>query len=256
MRLIFSILLGAVFVNCFAQVGNTSVATVDGVTFDKFKGKVFVPIRKIEKPLRVYVGWDNESRQIEIDEKPLDPALIVKLFDGTNCVDVAGLADAGIKVEKISDGWNLQSSRAQVNVVPGAQSVEISLSAQRLLGWQGDTLVINTHVSTGKRGFSTPTGEYTAGPEKSRHRTSSKYDDAPMPWAVQLKGGYFIHGSPSVPKYPASHGCVRMPYRRGANAAEYFFNWVHKGSAISIRREWSEEALAFLEPETLDATKN
>jgi lipoprotein-anchoring transpeptidase ErfK/SrfK len=24
-------------------------------------------------------------------------------------------------------------------------------------------------------------------------------------------GGYAIHGNPSVPPYPASHGCVRVP---------------------------------------------
>ena len=25
------------------------------------------------------------------------------------------------------------------------------------------------------------------------------------------KGGFAIHGYPSVPAYPASHGCVRIP---------------------------------------------
>ena len=24
-------------------------------------------------------------------------------------------------------------------------------------------------------------------------------------------GGYAIHGSPSVPRYPVSHGCIRIP---------------------------------------------
>ncbi|MFP5299042.1 MAG: L,D-transpeptidase family protein, partial [Actinomycetota bacterium] len=24
-------------------------------------------------------------------------------------------------------------------------------------------------------------------------------------------GGYAFHGSPSVPTYPASHGCIRLP---------------------------------------------
>ena len=24
-------------------------------------------------------------------------------------------------------------------------------------------------------------------------------------------GGYAIHGNPSVPPYPASHGCIRVP---------------------------------------------
>jgi lipoprotein-anchoring transpeptidase ErfK/SrfK len=29
------------------------------------------------------------------------------------------------------------------------------------------------------------------------------------PW--YFRGGYALHGSPSVPSYPASHGCIRMP---------------------------------------------
>ena len=38
----------------------------------------------------------------------------------------------------------------------------------------------------------------------------------PSPLGVLLNpmyfvGGYAIHGNPSVPPYPASHGCVRVP---------------------------------------------
>ena len=29
------------------------------------------------------------------------------------------------------------------------------------------------------------------------------------PW--YFRGGYAVHGSPSVPGYPASHGCIRLP---------------------------------------------
>jgi len=28
---------------------------------------------------------------------------------------------------------------------------------------------------------------------------------------MYFTGGYAIHGTPSVPPYPASHGCVRIP---------------------------------------------
>jgi lipoprotein-anchoring transpeptidase ErfK/SrfK len=28
---------------------------------------------------------------------------------------------------------------------------------------------------------------------------------------MYFTGGYAIHGNPSVPPYPASHGCVRVP---------------------------------------------
>ncbi len=231
----------------FSQFESADNITLDGITFSNQSGKLYVPIRRVEKPLKVYVGWDNENRNILIDDKPIPKEAIYQLFDGSNLVDVDSLSSVGLKVEKSKEGLKVSSSRATVEIVSGKQSVEISLKDQRLMAWQGDILVMSTNVSTGKRGFSTPVGEYTAGPEKSRHRTSSKYDDAPMPWAIQLKGGYFIHGSASVPKYPASHGCVRMPYRRGPNAAKYLFDWINLGTQIEIRREWSEVALSFIE---------
>ena len=30
-------------------------------------------------------------------------------------------------------------------------------------------------------------------------------------YPLYFKGGFAIHGYPSVPAYPASHGCVRIP---------------------------------------------
>jgi lipoprotein-anchoring transpeptidase ErfK/SrfK len=32
-----------------------------------------------------------------------------------------------------------------------------------------------------------------------------------MPYAQYFLGGYAMHEYPSVPAYPASHGCVRLP---------------------------------------------
>ncbi len=32
-----------------------------------------------------------------------------------------------------------------------------------------------------------------------------------MPYASYFVGGFAMHAYPSVPTYPASHGCVRVP---------------------------------------------
>ena len=37
----------------------------------------------------------------------------------------------------------------------------------------------------------------------------------------------------SVPKYPASHGCIRVPLTEG-NPAKLFYEWVSKGTPIEI----------------------
>ncbi len=31
-----------------------------------------------------------------------------------------------------------------------------------------------------------------------------------MPYCMHFSGGYALHGSPTVPGYNASHGCVRL----------------------------------------------
>lgn len=234
----------------FGQATDDSVVKVAGVSYEKLPGRLYVPIRAIEKPLKVYVGWNNDKREITIDEKPIDADHYFKTYDGTNMVDVFALNTAGLKVEPgpTKGSLKISSAKASVIVAPGEKYVEISLKDQRLVAWQGEWKVMETHVSTGRSGYGTPVGDYTAGPEKSRYRVSRKYDDAPMPYAVQLKGGYFVHGSGSVPRYPASHGCVRMPLV-GQNAAKYFFNWVDIGTSISITREWSDKALELMKPE-------
>ena len=34
---------------------------------------------------------------------------------------------------------------------------------------------------------------------------------APMPYCMHFNGGYALHGSPAVPDFNASHGCIRVP---------------------------------------------
>jgi lipoprotein-anchoring transpeptidase ErfK/SrfK len=66
-------------------------------------------------------------------------------------------------------------------------------------------------VSTGRKGYSTPTGAY--GVERMHRKYhSKKYDGAPMPYAIFFHGGYAIHGTTDLKRLGriASHGCVRL----------------------------------------------
>ncbi len=54
----------------------------------------------------------------------------------------------------------------------------------------------------------TPRGDFTFGRHIAGMRISY-LGELWRPW--YFTGGYAIHGSPSVPTYPASHGCVRVP---------------------------------------------
>ncbi len=70
----------------------------------------------------------------------------------------------------------------------------------------------NWKVSTGKPGFATPSGTYTA-TSMNKIWYSKEWDNAPMPHAVFfMKDGHAIHGTTEVKNLgkPASHGCVRL----------------------------------------------
>ena len=51
-------------------------------------------------------------------------------------------------------------------------------------------------------------------------------------WAEEIRANGFT----SVPDSPASHGCIRMPLT-GGNPARFFYEWVHRGTPVSIRRD-------------------
>ena len=67
-------------------------------------------------------------------------------------------------------------------------------------------------VSTGVRGYSTPSGNFTAS-SMNKIWYSKQWDNAPMPHAIFFtKDGHAIHGSLETKKLgrAASHGCVRV----------------------------------------------
>jgi peptidoglycan hydrolase-like protein with peptidoglycan-binding domain len=87
----------------------------------------------------------------------------------------------------------------------------VSKDTQTLVVYDGDQVVTTSNVSTGKRGHTTPSGIFSIIEKKKTH-FSNLYDDAPMPWMQRITwSGVALHESHSVPSYPASHGCVRMP---------------------------------------------
>jgi len=87
----------------------------------------------------------------------------------------------------------------------------VSLSAQKVDIYRGTTLITTSAVSTGMPGHATKAGVFTI-LEKKRHHHSNIYSGAPMPWMNRITwSGTALHAG-IVPGYPASHGCIRLPY--------------------------------------------
>jgi lipoprotein-anchoring transpeptidase ErfK/SrfK len=114
--------------------------------------------------------------------------------------------------------------------------VEVDKTHQVLRAYQGNRLVLETRISTGRWDRSTPNGQYSAGDKFLMHY-SKLYHHAPMPYSIQINGNVFIHGFTSVPRYPASHGCIRVPLD-GDNPAKRFYDWVEPGTPVEIGGRW------------------
>jgi peptidoglycan hydrolase-like protein with peptidoglycan-binding domain len=73
----------------------------------------------------------------------------------------------------------------------------------------------------------TPTGTFAVG------RKIDAEEHAPLGVLYRpmyFKGGYAVHGSRSVPAYPASHGCVRVSYQD----EDWLFPLIRPGTPVTI----------------------
>lgn len=87
----------------------------------------------------------------------------------------------------------------------------VSIGDQRVSVYGSDGLVARAPVSTGMRGHSTPQGVFSVIQKNKWHR-SNIYSNAPMPFMQRITwSGVALHAG-ALPGYPASHGCIRLPY--------------------------------------------
>jgi lipoprotein-anchoring transpeptidase ErfK/SrfK len=151
---------------------------------------------------------------------------------------------------KINQALLKQTTPDQVRVV-------VSIPKQRAYLLLNDQIVIDSPISSGKRGHSTPTGHFTVLEKDPNHHStlygdfvddrgrvvragvSARIDSAPsgshfagaaMKWFLRLTGdGVGMHIG-ILPGYPASHGCVR----ESPEGAKLFYDRVKVGTPVDI----------------------
>jgi hypothetical protein len=214
------------------------VPRIEAITFAVEPGAIYVPLMEAITALRCRAEFDAAGKCTELNGVAVRPGVLRTFTDGTELIGPAGLVLAGAQLapaeEEERSVMVVSFNRRQFVMAPGLKRVEISLGTQQLFAWQGARLVLQSRISSGRYGR-TPAGNFYAGPFRARTHYSSRYDRAPMPWSVQVSGHIFIHGFTSVPNYPASHGCIRLPLT-GGNPAKFFFEWVDNGTPIRISR--------------------
>jgi len=115
--------------------------------------------------------------------------------------------------------------------------IEIDVARQVMFHWVNGSLARILPVSTGSGEHYcvdgacdvavTPGGSFRIG------RKAEGLEVSPLGelwWPMYFNGGIAIHGSPSIPPYPASHGCIRIPMY----AAPTFYNQVGGGTRVIV----------------------
>lgn len=87
----------------------------------------------------------------------------------------------------------------------------VDVSDQTMTVIRNGQVAYRWKVSTARRGKWTPRGTWSA-KWLSRNHKSSRYNNAPMPYAIFYSGHYAIHGTNHISRLgrPASAGCVRL----------------------------------------------
>lgn len=143
-------------------------------------------------------------------------------------------------------------------ISPDDVHVIVSLPKQRAYLMTGEEIVIDSPISSGKRGHTSPGGSMHV-LEKDPNHHSSLYGDfvdvsgrvvragvsmhidaapsgthfqgAAMKWFMRLTGdGVGMHVG-ILPGYPASHGCIRMP----SDGAKLFYDHVKVGTPVEVQ---------------------
>jgi lipoprotein-anchoring transpeptidase ErfK/SrfK len=133
----------------------------------------------------------------------------------------------------------------------------VSLPKQRAYLLTGEQIVVDSPISSGKRGHSSPSGSFSI-LEKDPNHHSTLYGDfvdnsgrivragvsmhidaapsgthfqgAAMKWFMRLTGdGVGMHAG-ILPGYPASHGCIRMP----SDGAKLFYDHIKVGTPVEV----------------------
>lgn len=92
----------------------------------------------------------------------------------------------------------------------GPMVMLVSLDEQRIYVYRNGVAIGTSPISSGRRGYETPTGVYAV-LQKERVHHSNLYDNAPMPFMQRLTwDGLALHAG-TLPGHAASHGCIRLP---------------------------------------------
>lgn len=162
---------------------------------------------------------------------------------GCPCSNLTGIIDFSSKIG-LFEGQNieipelayLEDERKVLSLAQEERWIEIDISEQKLRAWEGDTLFLESAVSTGLPWWPTPTGEFRIWAKLRATRMEGGagryyYNLPNVPYVMYIKSdtipswrGYGLHGTYWHNDFgnPRSHGCVNLP----TNIAKELYFWI------------------------------
>lgn len=135
----------------------------------------------------------------------LRPGMFIAVPDNLNNVDRMDISPFSYQID-----------------APGRRLVIVDPKRLAWGAYDSNGQLINWGPASGGQGYCpdvhrvchTPSGSYSIYHKRGYECKSTKFPvgvgGAPMPYCMFFKGGYALHGSPYVPGYNASHGCIRL----------------------------------------------
>ncbi|MDY7015233.1 MAG: L,D-transpeptidase, partial [Cyanobacteriota bacterium] len=111
--------------------------------------------------------------------------------------------------------------------------IEINLTTQRLVAWQGNVPVFAVIIATGKPATPTEPGIFRIANKQPQARLRGSGFDVPDVPSVLYYNGGAIHGAYWIRRFgrPISHGTVYM----AADRAQWLYDWAAVGTPVIVR---------------------
>ena len=136
---------------------------------------------------------------------------------------------------KAAKAYNREHEEELLAQMRKGKHIRVNLATQHGYYMDGETMLRDFGVCSGKKSTPTPTGLYSI-IEKDKDHKSNLYNSAKMPFYLRLTlDGVGLHQGPLM-GYPASHGCIRL----GMDTAKYLYTNCEVGLPVYLYKDAKE----------------
>jgi L,D-transpeptidase catalytic domain len=190
------------------------------------------PAHKMEMPIGFILWYRAHKYTLSTDKKKATQGDIVRRFTPVHMTGEQALV-AGARYLETDEGWWMRSSEGTVakptappaDLQPGEKWIDVNLTTQTLVAFEGDKPVYVTLVSTGKMNDDEKEKDHRTKPGSFRIRekhvaatmdgdvaSDGPYSIEDVPWIMYFNASIALHGAFWHQNYGhvQSHGCVNL----------------------------------------------